>query len=233
MKPQPDEGTREVLVVFDDQAASTLVLEWSSMLARVTRRDLAVVYVESTIALRAAALPMTQVLAHAGASWAPFDPGDLERAYRVQAERLRARAEQVARRHAVRCSLRTARGAPAQAALMLAGETALVLLGVAGPRRSEAGPASPRVLLLLDEKTPSVPLRALAQDVARSIGGTCTERRVDAKQMGAALADVQADLVVLPRHLAEPSTLAVARQPLLIVGAADTESGVMVAEPGA
>ena len=224
MNPYPHESAREVLVVFDDQAASASVLEWSSTLASVTRRDLAVVYVENTIALRAAALPITRVLAHAGASWTPFGPEDLERAYRVQAERLRVRAEQVARRHAVRVRLRMARGAPAQAAFALAGETALVLLGVAQARRPGASPGSPHVLLF-DEATPSAWLRTVAQDVARSIGGTFTERRVDAAQLCTALADVQADLVVLPRHLAQPAALAAARQPLLIVGAPPDDTG--------
>lgn len=220
MKPQPDAVAGEVLAVFDDEAASALVLEWSGMLARVTGRDLAVVYVESTVALRAAALPITQVLSHAGAAWVPFGPDDLERGYRIQAARLKARAEQVAHRHAVRCSLRTARGAAAQAALGLASDATMVVLGSARPRLPGPGPVTPRVVLMFDSVEPDARLGSLAQDLARGMGGTCTQRRVDAADLCAVLAGVQADLVVLPRHLADPAAVAIARQPLLIVGAA-------------
>lgn len=220
----------EVLAVFDDAAASALVLEWSVMLARVTRRDLAVVYVESAVALQAAALPITQVLSHAGAAWAPFGPRDLERGYRIQAERLRTQAEQVARRHAVRCSLRTARGAPAQAALSLAEDAALVLLGGTRPRAAAPGRAVPQVLLLLDASTPAAPLRALTQALAHGMGGSCTERCVAAEQLPATLAEVRADLVVLPRHLAGREVLAASRQALLIVGG-DAEADAAAAAP--
>lgn len=231
MKPQPDTAASEVLAVFDDEAASALVLEWSGMLARVTGRDLAVVYVESTVALRAAALPITQVLSHAGAAWAPFGPDDLERGYRIQAARLRARAEQVAHRHAVRCSLRTARGAAAQAALTLAGDATMVVLGAARPRLPGPSPLMPRVVLLFDAVKPDAQLRSLAQDLARGMGGTCAERRVDADDLCAVLAGVQADLVVLPRHLVDPAAMAITRQPLLIVGAADSAANARRGTP--
>lgn len=215
MNADRHDDTREVLAVFDDPTASALVLEWSGALAHATRRDLAVVYIESTIALRAAALPITQVLAHAGAAWVSFGPDDLERAYRVQAERLRGQAEQVARRHAVRCVVRTARGARVQAALTLAGNAALVLVGTAGPWRPE--PTTPRVVLLFDAEAAG-PLRALGRELATGIGGSLAEQRVEADRLAAVLGVVKADLVVLPRHLADPAALAAARQPVLIVG---------------
>lgn len=214
-------ASRRVLAVLDDIAAGSTLLEWSGTLAQVVQGDLAIVYVESTLALRAAALPITQVLPHAGAEWASFDADDVERGYRVQVARLRAQAERVAQRLAVRCSVRTARGALAPAALELADGAAWVLVAPALPRTASARfPGPPRVLALLDHGPQAGRTRQLAADWAHRIGGTFSERPVDAKAAAAALTETRADLIVMPLALADPDALARARLPVLLVGVA-------------
>jgi hypothetical protein len=209
-----------VLAVLDDTATGSTLLEWSGTLAQVVQGDLAVVYVESTLALRAAALPITQVLPYVGAEWSAFDAGDVERGYRVQAARLREQAERVAQRLAVRCSVRTARGTVAPAALALADGAALVLVAPTLPSpASSRAPGPPRVLALLDRGPQAQRARQLAADWARRIGGTCSERPVDAQSAAAALIDARADLIVMPLALADPGALARARLPVLLVGA--------------
>jgi len=87
MEDTGDSVGPRVLAVLDDTAGSEALIEWSSALAHALQRPLALVYVESAPALAAAVLPFTQVLAHAGAQWAPFGAEEVERGYRVHAAR--------------------------------------------------------------------------------------------------------------------------------------------------
>jgi hypothetical protein len=223
--------SRLVLAVLDDSATGSTLLEWSGTLAQVVQGDLAVVYVESTLALRAAALPITQVLPYAGAEWSPFDAGDVERGYRVQAARLRAQAERVAQRLAVRCSVRTARGSLAPAALALADGAALVLVAPALPSPAPSrSPGPPRVLALLDHGPQAERVRQLAAEWAHRIGATCSERPVDAQGAAAALIDARADLIVMPLALADPVALSRARLPVLLVGATPDDGEAAVTD---
>jgi hypothetical protein len=217
---------REVLAVLDDATAGKSMLEWSGMLAQAVRGDLAVVYVESTLALRAAALPITRVLSHLGGEWVAFDASDVERGYRAQAERLRAQVERVAARHAVRCSLRTARGALVQQALAVADASALVLVAptVRWPSPTRT-PGPPRVLVLLEPGVTAERARRLAHELGRRLSGRCSERTVEPSALGAALDEASADLIVLPLALAEPVAVARARQPVLLVGEAFDDNG--------
>lgn len=225
-------AAREVLAVLDDASAGQRVLEWSGLLAQAVRGDLAVVYVESTLALRAAALPITRVLSHLGGEWVAFDAGDVERGYRAQAERLRAQVERVAARHAVRCSLRTARGALVQQALAVADRSSLVLVAPAASWPSPARtPGPPRVLVLLQPGMQAERARRLALDLAQRLGGHCSERAVDADALGTAIDEARADLLVLPLALADPTAVARARQPVLLVGEAFDDNSAHAPTP--
>jgi hypothetical protein len=211
----------DVLAVLDDAAAGAAVLEWSIALARVAHRDLAIVFVESMPALRAAALPFTRVLQHAGAQWAPFDTQDVERGYRVQAARLRALAEQASLHHQVRWTMRTTRGALAQAALSLQAESDLVLIGsspIAVQGALQRLGRARRVMALVDNSQAGERAQRLAGELGRLLGASLVVLPGDAASAASELAHAQADLLVLPRGLAGPAVLALARRPFLLVG---------------
>lgn len=216
-------AAHQLLALLDDAAQAAPLIELSSALAQVLRRPLEVVYVESTAALLAAALPVTRVLAPGGAQWQPFDALDVERGYRSQATRLRALIERLARRQAIEGSLRVVRGALQQAALELQPRSDLMLLGssagvptLAAPRRS--GPRPVRVVAVIgDESEAGRAARRVAEEVARALGGVLAEP--SAGDEAALLAgSLRCELLVLPRTRVAPRLLAGLRQPTLLVG---------------
>ncbi|MBL8344244.1 MAG: hypothetical protein JNN03_02300 [Rubrivivax sp.] len=144
---------RPVLAVLEDCAGGAVLIECSAALARALGRELAVVQVQSTLALQAAALPQTRVLAHAGAPWAAFAPQDVERGWRAQTARLRALAGPIATRHSLPWSLRTVRGEIGAVARGLLDETDLLFLGamVWHTRAMARAAAAPAVLAVLDD----------------------------------------------------------------------------------
>jgi len=148
-----NEADRPVLAVLEDCAGGAVLIECSAALARALGRELAVVQVQSTLALQAAALPQTRVLAHAGAPWAPFAPQDVERGWRAQTARLRALAGPIATRHALPWSLRTVRGEIGAVARGLLDETDLLFLGamVWHTRAMARAAAAPAVLAVLND----------------------------------------------------------------------------------
>ncbi|MCW5636281.1 MAG: hypothetical protein KIT17_23295 [Rubrivivax sp.] len=134
-----------VLAVLEDCGAGVALIECSAALARALGRELALVQVQSTLALQAAALPPTQVLAVAGTAWAPLAPTDIERAWRAQAARLQALAGATAARHALRWSLRAVRGEVGEVARRLSADSDLLFLdarGVAEPHAWRPPPAA-------------------------------------------------------------------------------------------
>lgn len=211
-------GSRErVLVVLDDAALAAALLEASCALAQLMQRELQLVYVESSAALAAAALPATRVLASPVQAWTPLAPQDVERGWRVQAARLRLLADRASARHAVSWSMRVLRGALPQAALALREESDLLLVG-ASPGRFEAERRRPRPLIVaLDDGTPAgqQALRVAAQ-LADAIGARLELRPLDPHD-GSRLA--AADLVVLSATALAALPLSELRAPLLIVGA--------------
>lgn len=146
-------GDRPVLAVLEDCAGGAVLIECSAALARALGRELAVVQVQSTLALQTAALPQTRVLAHAGAPWATFAPQDVERGWRAQTARLRALAGPIATRHALPWSLRTVRGEIGAVARGLFDETDLLFLGamVWHTRAMARAAAAPAVLAVLND----------------------------------------------------------------------------------
>ncbi|HJV96501.1 MAG TPA: hypothetical protein VJ608_10715 [Albitalea sp.] len=196
-----------VLAVLDDAAAGQAVLELSSALARAVQRDLALVYVESTQSLVAAALPFARVLSHAATQWVPLLPQDVEQGYRAQAARLRVLAERISVRDAVSWSLRVVRGSLPGAALELLTESDLLLVAANPPRQRRRHV----IVAAVDDATPAGgrALRVAAQ-LARALGGSLQTAHVDP-----ALA--QPDILVLPSTSFVPGALAKARCPVLLV----------------
>jgi hypothetical protein len=226
MTPSDDAAAvapRHVLALFDDAAVGAALLEWSSALARVLQRELAVVYVESQPALVAAALPFTRVLAHAGARWEPLAPEDVERGFRLQANRLRELTAQISKRHAVRWSMQVRRGALAQMANELLPESDLLLLGGTAPAEALVSTTAPPrrrqvIAALADESAAAAHGVQLAAQLAQALGAVRRIERVDAASLAAVLAGAQADLLVVPSGLFDLRALSCVRRPLLLVG---------------
>jgi nucleotide-binding universal stress UspA family protein len=216
--------TAEVLALVDDSAAGAAVIDCSAALAQALQRELALVYVESTLAWQAAALPIAQVLSPAGAAWSPFDPQDLERSWRAQAARMRALAQGLAARRAVTWSLRTVRGRLPHLALEWVGQAGLLVIGSAGAASTgpAARPPRRRVALLDDGSAAAVRARDVAVRLAHTLPATLQVIPVTRHDDTAAVdvlidAARSADPLVLPQGQATPLRLARLRGPVLIV----------------
>jgi hypothetical protein len=220
--------THAVLALLDDTSQGATIIEWSALLARTLRRELELVYVESTQALLAAALPQTRVLAHAGAQWQPFAPPDVERGFRAQAERLRVLAGSIAPRHAVGWQLRTVRGALPQAALELFATEELLFVGSSMPFRPLAlrGAArqrahAVRVAAVADDSAAGARSIVVATQLAQALSASLQVLRLTPGHDPAAPllpgGPLQADIVVVPRALATLRQLAHVPCPVLLV----------------
>jgi nucleotide-binding universal stress UspA family protein len=216
--------TAEVLALVDDSAAGAAVIDCSAALAQALQRELALVYVESTLALQAAALPIAQVLPHAGATWTPFDPQDLERGWRAQAARMRTLAQNLAARRAVTWSLRTVRGRLSHLAVEWVGQAGLLVIGSAATASIDpsARPARRRMAVLDDGSAAAVRARDVAVRLAQALPATLqvipVARHDDAAAVDALIdAARNADPLVLPQGQATPLRLARLRGPVLIV----------------
>ena len=217
-----------VLAVLDDTLDAARVIEWSASLALTLRRDLGIVYVQSTAALVAASLPFTQVLEPAGAQWAPFAPLDVERGYRAQAELLRSLAERTAQRHDLSWSLRTMRGALPQLVFDAFAESDLLFLGPLPALRLNPPGALPRIAkrrlqlaVVSDGSEAGAQVVALATRLADALSASLHVIRIEPDgPPGASVlqsAAAHADLLVLPRTLASPGNLARLSCPALLV----------------
>lgn len=211
----------QLFAVVDDAAPARRVIEVSTALAQALQRPLEVVYVESTPALLAAALPFTQVLAEGGAQWHRLDPLDVEIGYRAQAQRLRVLTERITLRHAVHWSMRVVRGALPRAAFELHAQSDLVLVGTAPAAPTLAPPqrrpARPLVIAIADDSDAGRRCAQVAQEAVRALDGTLQLRRAEGGAAGDAAAATRCDLLVLPRALATPAMLAALPQPALLV----------------
>lgn len=212
--------TPQVVALLDDVAASTALLEISSALARLMQRDLSVVYVESQLALRAAALPFAQVLAAHASGWRPLQPGEVEQGFRAQAARLRELASRMALRHAVRCSLRVTRGSLGDAAADLQAGSDLLLLAGTPPFRPAVAPPRrrPVVTLIDDDGEAGQRARQVATQLAQSLSGVLQLAHGAAAAMQPGGAGWHADLLVLPRGALDARRLARLQCPVLLVG---------------
>ena len=221
--------TPPLLAVLDDAGAGALLLEISSTLAHSLQRELSVVYVENIRSLRAAALPITQVLPAAGAQWRAFEPDDVELGFRTHAARLRQMAARIASRHAVGWTLRVMRGSLGETAIHLSAEADLLLLANApaqpgpGLAAARAGRRRPRVGVVAADGAPTAKALQVATQVAQALAGDievvhvdAKSRRIDQPDTLAALA--RSDVLILARAPLDAVTLAQLRCPVLLVG---------------
>jgi hypothetical protein len=227
--PARDAGTAPppVLALLDDAGAGAALLEISSTLARSLRRELSVVYVESTRSLVAAALPFTQVLPASGSRWLPLQPGDVEQGFRAHAARLRDMAARYALRDAVAWSLRVMRGSLPDAALDLSAGADLLLLanapGIRAPAAPRRGPHRPRITVLADGDAASQRALRVAGQLAEALAGAVEVARNDADasrlgQPATRAALTRCDVLVLPRASLDAPTLALLHCPVVLVG---------------
>jgi len=224
-----------VLAVLDDAAAGEVLLELSCALARTLQRELTLVYVESAQSLVAAALPITQVLPHAGLAWQPLRPQDVEQGFRAHAARLRELAARIALPDAVRWSLRVMRGELPSAARDLSSESDLLFLAAAPslkpPAPARGRPARPRRVVAVaggagEGGEASRHALAVARQLAQALAAELETMPPDATVRlagGAGLPDaaVRPDVLVLPRTPLGPgarSALLRLRLPVLLVG---------------
>ncbi|HET7526537.1 MAG TPA: hypothetical protein VFK10_11400 [Burkholderiaceae bacterium] len=214
------EAGGRITVVLDDVVAAAAPLAWSSALARALQRELQVVYVERTAVLAAAALPITQALAHAAAVWMPYGPADIERGFRLQVARLRELMRQVGQQHALSPSLQIVRGALHHAAMDVDGQSDLVLMGAAALLSPSAAPLQRcrSVLVWSDDSEQGAQLVEFAMRCAQSLGATPHVVRAKGQLDVGEVQTAQADLLVLPRAAVSARVLAGARRPLLLVG---------------
>lgn len=208
----------QVLVVLDDAAVAASLLDASCTLARLTRRELQLVYVESRAALAAATLPSTQVLARSAHAWAPLAPADVERGWLAEAARLRTLAGRAGARHAVGWSMRVVRGALGEAALALHADTDLLLVAGASAPFAPAPRRRRLHIVVFDDDTASGrEALQLAARLAQALGARLETRRLVSQPAAAAWAS-DADLLVLPAA-ARPALSAGPTHPaMLLVG---------------
>jgi len=218
----PPEGTpvttAQVLALVDDARAARSLLAISSALAQLMQRELQVVYLENAAALAAAALPATQVLAAASARWTALAPPDLELAWRIEAGRLRALAEQASLERAVRWSMRVVRGALPEAAQALMAQCDLLVLASATPHFGMAATPQPcRTVTVLDDGGPAgAQALQLARRLAEALGARLQRQPV---RPGAIWTlSEPTDLLVLPQGLRASQADGRPRQATLLVG---------------
>lgn len=216
-----------VLALLDDAAAGATLLELSATLARMQRRELSLVYVESASALVAAALPIARVLAPGAAQWRPLSPPEVELGFRAHAARLREIATRIALRDALTWSLRVMRGSLAQAAIELSLQADLLLLAPPAPpglaRAAGIGGRRPRITVVGSESGPDPRVLLIATQLAQALAGTVQIERL---APGATLAEApgrlesvaRSDLLVLSRAPLDAGALARLRCPVLLVG---------------
>lgn len=191
----------QVLALFDDPRAAAALLEISSALAQLMRRELQVVYLENAAALAAAELPATQVLAAARGRWAPLAPRDVAQGFAQEAGRLRALAEQAALQRALQWSMQVVRGALPDTTRRLMQQCDLLL--VAGDVSRFSLPTAHghcRSVTALDDGTAA---GAQALQIATRLTaalGAQLQRQTVVAEAGWALAG-PADLLVLPHSL--------------------------------
>lgn len=209
-----------VQAVLGDDGGSAAVIECAAALAQAQQRELSLVYVESTLAWQAAALPAALALAHLGAAWSPFAPEDVERGWRAQSARLRALAGTIAPRHAVAWSLHTVRGELPRVAVDLSDATDLLLVAAGAAlrplgRRAGAG----AVTWLRDEGNDAAALgQRAASNLAQALR-VLTAARGDDAAFDALLRNARAaETWVLPRGRATPRRLAGMPCAVLLVG---------------
>lgn len=132
---------RSILVAVDTSTHSRAALEAAAQLAGELEAELAGLFVEDEVLLRAGRLPVTREIGFLSGETRPVDAETMERQLRAQAARARQALQTAGERAGVRWRFRTARGRVARVVLEAAEEADLVTLGVSG-RSPLRGPGS-------------------------------------------------------------------------------------------
>ena len=185
---------RRILVALDASADSLAALEAAAEIAASLDAELAGLFVEDVRFVQAAALTMARAVQVTSGTERALELEDLERALRVQAQRIRHSIEETAQRRRVRWSLQVTRGEVAAEVLLAARGADLLLLGRSGRARrlgsvacaaaaGSPGPVlllragtriAPRILVPWDGSEIAVRALDLAASLARAGGGEIT-----------------------------------------------------------
>jgi len=185
---------RRILVALDASADSLAALEAAAEIASALDAELAGLFVEDVRFVQAAALTMARAVQVTSGTERALELEDLERALRVQAQRIRDSIEETAGRRRVRWSLQVTRGEVAAEVLHAARDADLLLLGRSGRARrlgsvaraaaaGSPGPVlllragtriAPRILVPWDGSEIAVRALDLAASLARAGGGEIT-----------------------------------------------------------
>lgn len=129
MSEREDRGKfQRIVVAFDATPLGEVALEAAAGLAAALDAELSGLFVEDIDLMRMAELPFTRELGLVSAVIRPFGALDVERAFRLQAERTRALLESVASAHDLRWSFEVVRG-QALAALKYLSDVDVVVFG--------------------------------------------------------------------------------------------------------
>jgi hypothetical protein len=172
---------RRVVAALDAAAMPVQVLDTAAVLASALHAELVGLYVEDERVLRVAALPFARELGLATAHARQIDIVDVERAMRIQAERMRRMVGALAGPRGLRWSLDVVRGDALRSAVAYAGADDLLVIGraryVSGEfsRASSAAPggsAHARPAAVLFDATVQA-VRALGLAVALARAARC------------------------------------------------------------
>lgn len=118
-----------IVVAFDETPLGELALEAAAGLASALNAELAGLFVEDVELMRMAELPFARELGLISAATRPLGTSDVERAFRLQAERTRVLLEQVASALDLRWSFQVVRGQALAAALQYLSDVDVVVFG--------------------------------------------------------------------------------------------------------
>lgn len=165
--PADQAAVGRILVALDGAEVALDALFTAFFLASRLQAELHGLYVEDIDLLRLAGLPFARSVGHASARPQPLDFASLERAFRQQAERMRALMEEMAERERLAWSFQVARGRLLDAMMGQAGSAdLLVFCRPVTLRRSSAGP----VLVLLRQTADVEDVLPVSCDLAEGEG---------------------------------------------------------------
>lgn len=137
---------RRVLLALKPLPELETALQGAALLAAAERSDLIGLFVEEADQIAAAALPFTRVIGMQSGQAFSFQEREVERAFRLHAERMRASFTSVTRRYELHSRFVTTRGGGASALLEAARPHDLLVLQVSGREVSEDRAALARML---------------------------------------------------------------------------------------
>jgi hypothetical protein len=161
---------RRVLLAADTGSVGDESVRAARAIAAELRAELAALFVEDTNLVRMAALPFTREIGAASGSVHPIEPEDIERALRLQAERMRRSLDELA-------SFRVERGGFAQRILEEISDSVTAVLSPAARTRAVPGvPVRPEARLVVtyyDRSPGSARALALGLRIAPSRADLC------------------------------------------------------------